>query len=174
MNDQNIRTENYAKQYGALLGIISVAFGLMLFSVDLHDQNEISVFIVSLTIIIGMIGLAQFNFRKDNGGYLSLNQATKIGLGMSAILGVVNVLYFLFLTHVLDPEMMNRVLELKMNEFLDQNPEASIETIEQVRSIQEIFSGPLISSSLFITGSLFIGFIASLITGLILKRNRPE
>jgi hypothetical protein len=78
------------------------------------------------------------------------------------------------LSNVLDPEMMNKALEMGMNQFLDQNPEASQDMINQVESMQEKFSGPIISSSFLIIASLLTSFVISLITGLILKRNRPE
>ena len=174
MEDQNLELKKYIMQFGGLLGGISVVFGLMLFSVDMHYQNDTNVTIISLIISIGVIAFAQYSYRKDNEGFLSLSQGIKIGLGMAAISGIINVLYFLVLSNVLDPEMMNKALEMGMDQFLEQNPEATQETIDQVESMQQKFSGPVISSSFLIIASLFTGFIVSLITGLILKRNRPE
>ncbi len=174
MEDQNLELKKYISQYGALLGGISVVFGLMLFSMDMHYQNETSTTIVSLVLTLGVIVFAQYSYRKDNEDYMSLSQGVKMGLGMGAISGLINVAYFLVLSNVLDPEMMNKALEMGMNQFLDQNPEASQDMINQVESMQEKFSGPIISSSFLIIASLLTSFVISLITGLILKRNRPE
>jgi len=174
MEDQNLKVKNYILQYGALLGGISVLFGLMLFSMDMHYQNETSTTVVSLVLTLGVIVFAQYSYRKDNEGFMSLSQGIKMGLGMGAVSGLINVAYFLMLSNVLDPEMMNKVLEMGMNQFLDQNPEASQDMINQVESMQEKFSGPIISSSFLIIASLLTSFVISLITGLILKRNRPE
>tara|TARA_B110001452_G_scaffold116403_2_gene96543 strand:+ start:337 stop:861 length:525 start_codon:yes stop_codon:yes gene_type:complete len=174
MEDQNLELKKYISQYGALLGGISVVFGLMLFSMDMHYQNETSTTIVSLVLTLGVIVFAQYSYRKDNEDYMSLSQGIKMGLGMGAISGLINVAYFLVLSNVLDPEMMNKALEMGMNQFLDQNPEASQDMINQVELMQEKFSGPIISSSFLIIASLLTSFVISLITGLILKRNRPE
>ena len=174
MEDQNLELEKYISQYGALLGGISVVFGLMLFSMDMHYQNETSTTIVSLVLTLGVIVFAQYSYRKDNEDFMSLSQGIKMGLGMGAVSGLINVAYFLVLSNVLDPEMMNKALEMGMNQFLDQNPEASQDMINQVESMQEKFSGPIISSSFLIIASLLTSFVISLITGLILKRNRPE
>ena len=174
MEDQNLELKKYISQYGALLGGISVVFGLMLFSMDMHYQNETSTTIVSLVLALGVIVFAQYSYRKDNEDFMSLSQGIKIGLGMGAVSGLINVAYFLVLSNVLDPEMMNKALEMGMNQFLDQNPEASQDMINQVESMQEKFSGPIISSSFLIIASLLTSFVISLITGLILKRNRPE
>ena len=174
MEDQNLELKKYISQYGALLGGISVVFGLMLFSMDMHYQNETSTTIVSLVLALGVIVFAQYSYRKDNEDFMSLSQGIKMGLGMGAVSGLINVAYFLVLSNVLDPEMMNKALEMGMNQFLDQNPEASQDMINQVESMQEKFSGPIISSSFLIIASLLTSFVISLITGLILKRNRPE
>ena len=174
MEDQNLELKNHILQYGSILGGISVVFGLMLYSLDMHYQNDTNATIVSLVITIGVIAFAQFNYRKDNQGFMSLSQGIKIGLGMAAISGIINVLYFLVLSNVIDPEMMNKATEVGMNEFLDQNPEASEELIEQVKDMQENFTGPVISSSMIIIFSLLTGLVVSLVTGLFLKRNRPE
>ena len=174
MEDQNLEMKKYILQYGALLGGISVVFGLMLFSLDMHYQNDKSATIVSILITIGVIAFAQYSYRKDNEGFLSLSQGIKMGLGMAAISGLVNIVYFLVLSNVLDPEMMNKALEMGMNEFLDQNPEASQDMINQLESMQEKFSGPVLTSSFIIILSLFSGLIISLITGLIFSKSRPE
>ena len=174
MEDQNLEMKKYILQYGALLGGIYVVFGLMLFSLDMHYQNDKSATIVSILITIGVIAFAQYSYRKDNEGFLSLSQGIKMGLGMAAISGLVNIVYFLVLSNVLDPEMMNKALEMGMNEFLDQNPEASQDMINQVESMQEKFSGPVLTSSFIIILSLFSGLIISLITGLIFSKSRPE
>ena len=174
MENQNLELKKYISQYGALLGGISVVFGLMLFSMDMHYQNETSTTIVSLVLTLGVIVFAQYSYRKDNEDFMSLSQGIKMGLGIGAVSGLINVAYFLVLSNVLDPEMMSKALEMGMNQFLDENPEASQDMINQVESMQEKFSGPIISSSFLIIASLLTSFVISLITGLILKRNRPE
>ena len=144
MEDQNLELKKYISQYGALLGGISVVFGLMLFSMDMHYQNETSTTIVSLVLTLGVIVFAQYSYRKDNEDFMSLSQGIKMGLGMGAVSGLINVAYFLVLSNVLDPEMMNKALEMGMNQFLDQNPEASQDMINQVESMQEKFSAQLL------------------------------
>jgi len=156
------------------LGGISVVFGLMLFSLEMHYQNETSTTLVSIAITIGVIAFAQYSYRKDNEGFMSLSQGIKMGLGMAAISGLINVAYFLVLSNVLDPEMMNKALQMGMDQFLEQNPEASQDMINQVESMQEKFSGPIMTSSFIIVLNLFSGLIISVITGLIFSKSRPE
>ena len=174
MENQNLELKKYILQNGALLGGISVVFGLMLFSLEMHYQNETSTTLVSIAITIGVIAFAQYSYRKDNEGFMSLSQGIKMGLGMAAISGLINVAYFLVLSNVLDPEMMNKALQMGMDQFLEQNPEASQDMINQVESMQEKFSGPIMTSSFIIVLNLFSGLIISVITGLIFSKSRPE
>lgn len=174
MENQNLELKKYILQYGALLGGISVVFGLMLFSLEMHYQNETSTTLVSIAITIGVIAFAQYSYRKDNEGFMSLSQGIKMGRGMAAISGLINVAYFLVLSNVLDPEMMNKALQMGMDQFLEQNPEASQDIINQVESMQEKFSGPIMTSSFIIVLNLFSGLIISVITGLIFSKSRPE
>ena len=48
------------------------------------------------------------------------------------------------------------------------------DAIDTAREMSEKFSNPMISSAFQLIGALFIGFIISLIGGLIVKKSRPE
>ena len=87
MENENLEIKKYILTYGGLLGGVSIVFGLMLFFLDMHYQQETSVTVVNVIISVGVIGIAQFTYRKDNEGFMSLGQGIKIGLGASAING---------------------------------------------------------------------------------------
>ena len=65
-------------------------------------------------------------------------------------------------------------LDFQLEKMRIDNPEMTQDQLDGIRSMQEKFSGPLIRSAFQIIGSLFIGFIISLIGGLIVKKSRPE
>jgi hypothetical protein len=70
--------------------------------------------------------------------------------------------------------MMEKALDFQLEKMRIDNPEMTNDQLDGIRSMQEKFSGPLIRSAFQIIGSLFIGFIISLIGGLIVKKSRPE
>ncbi len=176
MENQNLELKKYIQQYGALLGGISVVFGLMLFSLDMHYQNETSTTIVSIAITIGVIAFAQYNYRKDNEGFMSLSRALKLGVGVGLISAIIYSLFFVVLARVLDPDTIsksNAVAIEKMSEWsfiTDEILEKTENEMENTTISRAIFN----TCSQLIIGSIIIGFLISLITGLILKRNRPE
>ena len=69
MENQAPSLQSTILQYGVLLGIVSVVFGLMLYFLDMHYTQESAVGIVSIVITVAVICVAQYNFRNDNSGF---------------------------------------------------------------------------------------------------------
>ena len=160
--------------YGIILGSISVVFQLMLFFLDMHYKNDSTAGIVSLIIMISVLLYSFISYKKINLGYLSLSEAIKIGLGVSLISALITIIYTQILINFLDPETMQKSLDLSMDTMRSENPEIPQEALDTARSIQEKMSSPLIFSAVQIIFSLFFGFIISLIGGLVVKKSKPE
>jgi len=174
MPNQNSSLKSNIITYGIILGSISVVFQLMLFLLDMHYKNDSTAGIVALLITSGVLVYSFIVFKKNNEGYMTLSEALKIGLGVSLISAVIGIIYTQLLVNVLDPDTMQKSLELSIDNMRAQNPEIPQEALETARSIQEKMSSPLIFSAVQIIFSLFFGFIISLIGGLIVKKSRPE
>ena len=86
----------------------------------------------------------------------------------------IGVVYTFILSEVLDPNLIQKTLDFQMDKMRIENPEMTQDQLQTVREMQEKFSSPLVLSAFQIIGSLFIGFIISLIGGLIVKKSRPE
>ena len=98
----------------------------------------------------------------------------KIGLGVSLVSAIISIIYTQILVNFLDPETMNKSLNLTIENMRIQNPEMPKEALESVRSIQKKMSSPLIFSAIQIIFALFFGFVISLIGGLVVKKSKPE
>ena len=146
----------------------------MLYFLDMHYQQSQEAGIVGIIIMIAILIYAFIQFKKLNEGYLSLSEALKIGLGISLVAALIGVVYTYILTEFLDPGMMDKALDFQIEKIRMENPEITSDQIAGKREMQEKFSSPLIRSDFQIIGSLFIGFIISLIGGLIIKKSRPE
>jgi len=146
----------------------------MLYFLDMHYQQSQEAGIVGIIIMIAILIYAFIQFKKINEGYLSLSEALKIGLGISLVAALIGVVYTFILTEFLDPGMMDKALDFQIEKIRMENPEITSDQIAGMREMQEKFSSPLIRSAFQIIGSLFIGFIISLIGGLIIKKSRPE
>ena len=174
MPNQNSSLKSNIITYCIILESISVVFQLMLFFLDMHYKNDSTAGIVALLITSGVLVYSFIVFKKNNEGYMTLSEALKIGLGVSLISAIIGIIYTQLLVNVLDPDTMQKSLELSIDNMRAQNPEIPQEALETARSIQEKMSSPLIFSAVQIIFSLFFGFIISLIGGLIVKKSRPE
>ena len=158
--------------FGLLLGAISVIFQLMLYFLDMHYKNDSTAGIFSLIIMIGIISYSFIQFKKSNGGFISLSDSLKIGMGSSLISAIIGIIYTQILINFIDPDTLTKSLELSMETIRIQNPEMPQEALDTARSIQEKMSSPLILSAVQIIFALFFGFIISLIIGLIVKKSK--
>lgn len=174
MEEKNITTGAFALRYGLIYGGIAVAFSLMLFFMDMHYQNDSMQGIVSMVIMAGTLLAGMIAFRKANDGFISLGEALKVGVGASLIGALLGVVYHFILTYGLDPEATEKSLDYAIQKMKQDNPEISQEILDQTREMQSKFSSPWIVTPIIIIFNLFLGFIISLIGGLIVKRSRPE
>jgi len=140
----------------------------------MHYTQESAVNWINWFITIAVIVLTIISYRKSNEGFLSLSEALKLGLGISVIGALIAIAYTYVLVNFLDPDTIEKTLEISQNKMLDEYPEMTQEQIEQAKEMQRIFSSTGVISTMIMVFSLVFGFVVSLISGLILKRNRPE
>ena len=174
MENQTPKLTTYMLKYGGLLGGVSVIFALMLFSLDLHYGQEPAANYVNYLITIAGIVLGIYTFRKDNEGYLSLGEALKIGLGISLISAVIAIIYTGLLMNVIEPTFMEKASEIAKNKMIDENPEMTQEQLNVALDMMKKFQGFGVISAFILIFSLFFGLLISLVSGLILKKARPE
>ncbi len=174
----NIETKTSAKdvmiKFGVILGVISLLIQVILYVTDNYLVPHWSFGLISFLITIVVIILALKAFREGNGGFMKLGQALKIGLGAALIASLIASIWTLVLTQVLEPNYSEQLMDATRDQMIEQYPEMGDTQIEQALSFQEPFTKIGFMIPIGIMLSLFIGFIVSLIGGLILKREDPR
>ena len=74
----------------------------------------------------------------------------------------------------IEPDFVSQSIEIAREQMLSQNPDMTQEQMDMATGITEKMMTPTIMTAMGIIVPLFLGFITSLICGLILKVNRPE
>ena len=174
MSDQKSILKSTILQYGLIYGGISVAFAIMLFVMKMHTEENYISDLVNALILVGSITAGQLAFRKLNNGYLNLSEAMKIGLGVTIVGIIIALLYGWFQAIVLDPNQIEKATEFALSQAIDQNPEMTDEMIAVTREWIEWGSSPGISTAFAFGFGLIFGGIVSLVTGLIVKKSRPN
>ncbi len=173
MEQNQPKTGKYALNFGVILGVISVVFALMLYSLDMHYQGGFAVMGVSLVLTIIFIVIGMMQFKKANNGFMSFGQALKIGVGISLVGAVIGVLFNQILVNFIDPETMTKAIEYQREQLIAAG-QLSIEQIDAQMEMGKSFSTPVMQIAFGLLGSLFFGFILSLVPALILKKSNPK
>lgn len=167
---QKPKTSKHALNFGILLGVVTVAFSVILYVLNMQFEGGWFTTIVSFALSTTILALAIAQFKKENQGWLSLTEALKIGLGAALISGIIFAIYQLVLTQVIDPEYMNKMADFQYQKMIESNPEMTQEQLDMSVNMMKKFSSPYIVFPVTIIMSLFFGFIISMILGLIMKK----
>lgn len=171
MEDQpKTSAKKFIINYGALQGIISVLLGAVIYITDSYKDPHWIFSLIGIGVLITVIILAIKAFKKANGGFLTLGEALKVGIGTAVIGGLIGLIWTLLLTNVLEPNYMEQVMEIQKEKMLNQG--LGEEQIDANIEMMRKFSNPMISAAFSLIGNLFFGFIISLISGLIMQKKQ--
>ncbi len=171
MEENQLKTRKFSLQFGALAGLVGIVFGVMLFTADMHYDRSIGIQAVQFGILALFIVIGIIQFKKANGGYLKLVQAIKIGAGIGLIAAIIGTIYFLVLSNVIEPDYMDKVMEIQKTTAFEANPQMTQEQWNQGVAFQKKLFPVFLAFGLVI--SALFGLIVGLITGLITKKDKP-
>nr|WP_299389092.1 DUF4199 domain-containing protein [Allomuricauda sp.] len=171
MDENQPKVGRFSLNYGALAGVAGIVFSLMLYFADMHHERNAGIQSVQFALLAVFVVLAIFQFKKANGGYLSLIDALKMGAGVAAISFVIGIVYFLIFSNLIEPNFMEEAYELGKQQMIEQNPNLTAEQVNQGIEMQKRFFWVIMA--VFMIISVVFGFIVSLIAGLIMKKDKP-
>ena len=174
MENQKDAIKKIAFNYGIIWGLLSIALSVIAYVTDNHIERPMWLTIAGLAIMVGIIVYGLKAFKSENEGYLSVSESLKVGLAISLIAAIIGAIYnYIFIT-VIEPEYVIQMLDFSSEQMVIQNPDMTQEQIDMAIGITEKMMTPTIMTAMGIIIPLFLGFITSLIAGLIMKVNRPE
>ncbi len=173
MENQQATAKKFVLNYGVMLGIISVIYGVILYVTNIYLNPGMVYGLISFAILIIVISLAIKAFKSENGGFLSLGEALKVGIGVAVIGGIIAAIWTFVLTTYIEPDYVNQVMEAGRENLIETQPDMTEAQIDGAMEMSSKLSSPPIAFALSIVGSLFFGLIISLIVGLIMKNKNP-
>jgi len=172
MEQQQPKTGKFALNYGLLLGIISVVFAVMLYTQKMHYETSTAVIVISIVILAAITFVAVNAFKKANDGYLTITEALKVAVGVALIGAIITLIYQFVLTNFIEPDFMDKAMELAKPKAMEQNPNMTEEQWEQGVEMQKSFAW--VQYPVILIMNCIIGLVLGLITGLILKKSKAE
>lgn len=163
-------TARVALKWGLILGIALIIYSLILFLTDNIGNTGLS-FVSSAISIVGLI-LAMRDYRTLNGGYMTYGEGVSTGTLTATVSGVLSSLFSVFYTTVIDPGVMERM----MNQVSDKLEDSGLsdEQIEQQMSFMQLFQSPGLTFVIGVIGAAIGGLLFSLIIAAFLRRNKAN
>lgn len=162
--------KSVAIRYGVITGIVSVIYTLFLYISELHTNTWLS--LISTAILIVGIVLAHKYFKSANSGFMSYGQGLGIGSLLSVIVGVFTGIFMYVYLKFIDSTVIEKMQEAQYVEMEKRG--MSEEQIEQAIQLSQKMTSPEMMVIWAILGTLFFGFILSLIISAITKHTRPD
>lgn len=172
METKTVSVKKIAYSYGALLALITILLTVIVYVANIEKNWIISSVGFIATILITVYGIK--SFKKQNHNYITLTQAIKVGLAISAIAGIIGSIYIFIHYSYIQPEFVDNVREESYRQMMEQNAQMDEEKKAQAIKLTEFFTSPIMMSTVSLFLTLFLGFIISMITGAIIKNNNPN
>jgi len=173
MEDQQKPTKKIALNYGVYLGLASILVSVIMFALGKQHEQGWEVGLLSFAIMATIIILGIKKYKEVNGGFMTLGQGIKTGVGIALIGGVISIIYTLIFITFIEPDSLEKGMEIARQKMLD-NPNLSEEQIDAQMAMAEKFSGPGMIAAFGLLWTLFLGFIISLIGSAILQKKENE
>lgn len=158
-----------ALKWGLIIGIASVLFSTILYVTEQVGNTSLSV-IAYVIIIVGLV-MAMREYRSLNNNYLSYGEGLGLGTLTAAVAGILSSLYGVLYTTVIDPEFQGRMMDQLRVQYEEQG--MSDDQIDKAMQFGQLFQSPGLLFVFGVLGTIFMGFIFSLVIAAILRRNRP-
>ena len=154
--------------------MLSISLIFIIISIYMNSLNAISNIndnnTTNVTISSGSVSTKSLKKDCTNMSKEEVNEnAYRLAIGI-----LIAIIYGLFQATILDPNQMEKATEFALNQAIDQNPEMTDEMITMTKEWIEWGTSPTISTAFAFGFGLIFGGIVSLITGLIVKKSRPN
>ena len=174
METTKLSTKKFAINNGLLLGLAGVVLGVIIYVLNMHLEQSWVSSVVGTIITIIILVYAFKQYKSANNGFMSIGQGLKLGMGIIVISTIISVIFNYVLMNIIEPDMLAQMQELQMEKMIETNPDMTQSQIDAAKEMSAKFSSPAIVAAVQLAIGLIFGFIITLITALIMKKNDPS
>ena len=156
-------------KWGLILGVILIAFGLIIQMAGLIGNQGVSM--ITYVFVIAAIYMAHKAFKDDGDGFMSYGQGLGIGTLTVLIGSVVSSIFSYINMKFIDTTILDSVKEMQYEKMMEQG--MSDAEIERAMDMSASFMTPEFVVIMAIVATVFFGFILSLIVSAITKNQNP-
>ncbi|GJQ04942.1 DUF4199 domain-containing protein [Capnocytophaga canimorsus] len=165
-------------KFGGLLGLGMVILQVIPYLTgEVYNPGSVLTLLTGFLgygVIIACIVFAMLAFRKQNEGFMAFGEGLKVGMGVAVIGGLIVAVYTFIFMNYIEPDFAQKILEIEMQKALEANPQMTQEQMDMAQKISSKFAQTWIITAISFVGSLFFGFIVSLVASAVLQKKRPD
>ncbi|MGA9271142.1 MAG: DUF4199 domain-containing protein [Lutimonas sp.] len=170
-NQPTVSRKNIMINFGVLMGFASIIIQLLIYVFGSVYEPHWGFIVLSVALTALFIVLGIKKVKDSQGGFLSMGDAIKTGLGIALISSIIYSLYLVIFQHVIEPSYFENLALLQEQTILEQNPQMTDEQLEQAKGFAAMFNNSGVNVAITIVFSLFLGLIISFFAGLIMKKS---
>jgi len=135
--ENEISTGQYAKKWGLIYGVITLALALIPLLLEIQSQ-----WLGLLNIVVAIVAyaMATKEFKRDNGGYMTFGEGFRICITAALIAGVLRSVISYVYVKFIDPEVTERIAQAMQDAWREQG--LSEEQIAQSERFASGFTNP--------------------------------
>ncbi|SDL67958.1 Protein of unknown function [Salinimicrobium catena] len=173
METQQAKASKFVLNYGLILGIIMVVLGVIMYVANYHLDPHWSFSVISFAIFIAVVFYGVKAFKNENGGFLTIGEAIKVGVGIALIAGIISAIWAFILSTYVEPDYMAQMAEMQREKMVERFPEMTDQQLDKAAEMNSTFMKPWFTSAVTIVSNLLFGLLTGLVAGLIMKQKRP-
>ncbi|RPE00891.1 DUF4199 domain-containing protein [Aureibaculum marinum] len=169
MENQNKPSKkNIMINYGLLLGFFGILTNVINYAFGDIYKPHWSINVINIIAMIAAIILGIKEYKKQNGGFLTIAQGLKTGVGIALISAIVSAIYIFVFAKFIEPDFVENIVEIQRQKLLE-NPNMPEEMIDTFGENTRKYFYPY-TIGVTLVFSIFMGFIVSLIASLVMQK----
>lgn len=173
METQQAKASKFVLNYGLILGILMVVLGVIMYVANYHLDPHWAFMVTSFALFIVVVIFGVKAYKKENGGFLTIGEAIKVGVGIALIAGILSGLWNLLLSTYIEPDYFAQAAELQREAMIERFPEMTDQQLDNAAEMNAKFMTPWLTFAITIVTNLLFGLLIGLLGGLIMKQKRP-
>ena len=170
MEENKITVGQVSVKYGLFSGVAGVGYFILLNLME-QGMNQVLGYI-GYIILAAFVFIAHKTFKDDGDGYMNYGQGLGIGTLISLIHGALGGIFFYVYVSFINKGYMQLIFDKQREGMEEQGMDDA--QIEQALEMTSKFMSPGLMVVFSILGTVFFGFIISLIVSAITQNKRPE
>ncbi len=158
-----------ALNYGAITGLSLVILTTIWYVTNLSFNEYVGW--LNYVAIIGFVIFGTKKQRELDDGFISYGKALGVGSVISIVAGLILAIFTYILYTVIDVDLINKLYTVQEQAMMT-NPAITDDQIDTAMEMVKKFTNPITMTIGTFFGISFMGFIISLVTSAVLKKNK--